>query len=85
MPAKLLLTEPGGVTVASRVQAEPFHFSAITPPAEGPVRSSPTATHLDELVQARPVSFSRFGVAGGGSVRQVVPFHASKTGAPRGS
>jgi hypothetical protein len=82
MPAKLLLTAPGGTGTGSCVQAVPFHRSARTPVDDGPVGWSPTAMHRDRLVQARPVRVSRAGVSGGGSVRHAVPFHASKIGAP---
>jgi hypothetical protein len=82
MPAKLLLTAPGGTGVGSWVQAEPFQRSARAPSASDPVLPCPTAMHRDGLVQARPVKISRAGAVGGGSVRHFVPFHASKIGAP---
>jgi len=85
MPAKLLLTAPGGTITGSAVQAAPFHCSAMAPSASDPVWPSPTAMHRDGLVQARAVRVSRAGAAGGGSVCHAVPFHASKIGSPAGS
>src|SRR5215470_6264051 len=72
IPAKPLLDDPGGSTVASRVQAVPFHLSARSP--------APTAMHRAALMHATPVKISSFGRVGGGSVRHALPFHASAIG-----